>query len=191
MNVYKANVDSIEQTTVLAKNLGAESFSCSPIMDCGRGRNMDVLDEESTQKFLLVLNNMYGKYMNFVKQPELDISGIEKRRNCGGGHRNLVCSPDGDIRPCVLMPAGMVPMGNLFEEEETELFARPVFKHFVDLQAPTRETCGGCEFEMSCLGCFGKVLLNEEKFKKTVPDLHCKMQDRFVYSGKTVVDNAL
>jgi radical SAM protein with 4Fe4S-binding SPASM domain len=180
MNIYQANIDFIERTAALAKNLGAASFMCSPIMECGRGANIDVLDEASIQKFLSVLNDMYGKPDGFVKKPELDISGIEKRRNCGGGHTNLVCSPGGDIRPCVLMPVGMVNMGNLFEEEMPELFAKPVFKHFAALQAPTRETCAGCGFAMTCLGCFSKVLLNEEKFKKTNPDFHCKMRDGFV-----------
>jgi radical SAM protein with 4Fe4S-binding SPASM domain len=180
MNIYKANVDFIEKTAVLAKDLGAASFTCSPIMECGRGANIDVLDDESIQKFLTVLNGMYGRKEDFIRKPELDISGIEKRRNCGGGHTNLVCSPVGDIRPCVLMPVGMVKMGNLFEEEATELFAKPVFKHFAALQAPTRETCSGCKFEMTCLGCFSKILLNEEKFKKIDPDFHCKMKAGFV-----------
>jgi radical SAM protein with 4Fe4S-binding SPASM domain len=148
------------------------------------GANIDVLDDESVQKFLTVLNGMYGSHEGFVKKHELDISGIEKRRNCGGGHTNLVCSPVGDIRPCVLMPSGMVKMGNLFEEQAAELFAKPVFKHFAALQAPTRETCSGCKFELTCLGCFSKILLNEEKFKNSEPDFHCKMKDGFVFRNE-------
>jgi radical SAM protein with 4Fe4S-binding SPASM domain len=184
MNVYKGNVDHIEDTAVLARDLGAVSFMCSPIMEYGRGENVAVLDDESIQKFILVMNDMYEKYENFVKKPELEVSGVEKRRNCGGGHRNLICSPNGDIRPCVLMPNDMVNMGNLFEEEVSELFAKPVFKHFTDLQAPTREICSGCQFEMSCLGCFSRILLNEDKFKKAEPNFSCKIKDRFIYSDK-------
>jgi len=173
MSVYKNNVDYIEQTLIYSKELGASSFKISPVMEYGRGQNMERLDEEQTYKLLTSLPELHKKYKGFIIEPEVSMDEMEERFNCGGGHRNFICSPNGEIKPCVLLPDDMIVMGNLFTEKTDKLFAKPIFKHFANLQAPNKKICGECQYATSCLGCFARVLLLEETMRAANPDFEC------------------
>jgi len=181
MNVYVNNFEYIEETLKLSKLLGASSFSVSTVMEYGRGNNVACLNKEQTFEFMNIISVLYEKYEGFIRKPESTFDDIVKRLNCGGGYRSIVCSPNGDIRPCILLPEDTIVMGNLFTEKIDELFSKPIFKHYANLQAPNKDVCGECAFVNSCTGCFARILLSEEKMKIDVPNLNCEYKQNLVF----------
>lgn len=174
MDVYRKNFDYVDDTLRLARELGAVSFSCNPILQIGRGKGLEGLDEQQVQGFLKLIPRLYEDYPDFVRKPDISEEELEHRLNCGGGHRNIVCSPEGRIRPCVLMPPEMLVMGNLFEEKIEDIFSRPVFWHFAKLQSPNKESCGDCKYVGGCSGCFSRPLISEEEMREDTPGFVCR-----------------
>lgn len=181
MDVYEKNLEQMEQTVRLAKELGGVSFTCNPIMELGRGKSMGGLDDRQVTRFIQLILELGEKYEGFVQKADLTGEKLESRKNCGGGYRNIVCSPEGWIRPCILLPPDKKTMGNLLEDDLEELFARPIFKYFAELEAPNQKTCGDCTYAQNCKGCFSRPLTMEDKIKEQTPDLQCVYKERLSF----------
>ena len=93
-------IDEIEDTLLLARNLGANLFIASPLIRYGRGRIMaeNFLPEDNIRLFDEI-QRMHGKYKGFFQTIE-DIESIEKSKNCGAGSRNITVDVNGDLKPC-------------------------------------------------------------------------------------------
>lgn len=184
MDVCQKNFDLIEDTARLAQELGAVSFQCNPIMQIGRGKEMEGLNDRQIREFIEILPRLYKEYPGFVNKPDITEEEYDNRLNCGGGHRNIVCSPEGYIRPCVLMKPELINMGNLFNEEIEDIFIRPVFHHFARLQSPNKETCGDCKYVNGCKGCFSRPLISETEMQEDTPGFVCRRKNDIL--GETV-----
>jgi len=187
MAVCADNLPYLEDTVKISADLGAVGITCTPVMPMGRGAGMPPLSESQTLELIQRLPELYKKYGGFVKQPEVSMESLEKRRNCGGGHTNITCSPSGNIRPCILLDPQKYVMGNLFEEAPETLFAKPVFRCFANLQAPNHETCGDCRYGQHCLGCFSKPLTMEESMKAEDPSFQCRFKTSLSFMEPSIV----
>lgn len=179
MDVCQYNLDTIGETLELARQLGAGSFNCNPIMEAGRGKNLAALNDEQTERFIRSILDLEQKYVGFMGKLDTDGSSTAKRKNCGGGHRNIVCSPEGWIRPCILLPTEKMVMGNLLTEDMGELFSRPIFKWFADLQEPKEDICGNCSHVLACKSCFSRPFIMEEKWRDENGDFRCEYRSRY------------
>jgi radical SAM protein with 4Fe4S-binding SPASM domain len=74
------------------------------------------------------------------------------REPCGAGRTFAAVQPNGDVLPCVHVPA--LPMGNLREKSFSELWlASPAARQLRALTVARFEECRGCEYQHVCAKC--------------------------------------
>lgn len=156
-------IDMIENTLLIAKELGADSFVPNLAIDFGRGK--DVVDRFKPEDYLHLNNTMQElaqKYKGFFSR-EGDALNIDYQtlHNCGAGHKNCVINWNGVIKPCPLISADDLAIGH-WEGMSTEKMQES-FKAYFDLEAPRAETCGNCSYFPYCGNCTVRGLKASEK----------------------------
>lgn len=173
MNVYPQNYYSIENTLELARSLGATWFSFSPILDIGRGKNMEMLSLEQVKKFGPLIEKFSKKYPNFFYAYDDKVKKIyEATGNCGAGSRSIVLGPSGVVRLCVMLDEKYFSFGNLTKISYKDFFkeASASISFFHKSKSPNLDDCNGCRFYPFCAGCFVRPIYAMEKAKeKNIP----------------------
>ena len=171
MNLTKDNVHDIENTLLLAKSLGATWFGFSPILDIGRGKDMDLaFTAEQLKRMGTLAEQFHEKHGDFFRY--IDSETIRKSQNipnCGAGHRTAVMGPTGKVRPCLLLPEEYLVIGDLTLQSVEDVFSNPVTIYLHDLKYPKAETCGDCEWALYCRYCVTRAILTQEKLGSPCP----------------------
>ncbi|MCU0289294.1 MAG: radical SAM protein [Acidobacteria bacterium] len=158
-------IDAIEDTLLIAKKLGADSFVPNPFIDFGRGK--DLINRFKPEDYLRLNNKLQElvlKYKGFIaREIEIGKFKFNTLHNCGAGHKNFVLNWDGVIKPCPLIGAEFLCIGK-WSDIETEK-NQDLFKAYFELEAPKKETCGNCEYLSYCLNCITRGLSAYEKNK--------------------------
>ena len=164
MNVMPVNVHDIEPTLRLAQQLGATWFSYAPVLSIGRGQYVDLtFSPEQAEQLVRLPLEFKKKYPDFF--PVLSREYLEKLRekgNCGAGYNSVVMSPQGKVRPCVLLPEEYVVIGDLSTQSVHEVFRSPVTNWFSTLRAPDEKMCNGCDYRYFCQSCFARGILVQQ-----------------------------
>lgn len=166
MTVTPQSLDDIEATLLLAKDLGADLFTCSPVVEVGRAeQHMDIqLSPEQTLRLVEILMRMDQEYPGFYFHPSEEMIAVHRKLgNCGGGYRSCTIGPTGTVRPCPILSEDFFVIGNLDTEPYEQVFSNPLVGYLQALRAPCEELCQGCRFALYCRGCFFKAL-NARKF---------------------------
>ena len=155
MNVHSGNLDRVNQTALLAKELGASVFSFAPIVEVGRASAIELLSNYTqVEEFLSLVRNLEEMYPDFIKVSAEFPRNEHSAENCGGGWRTLTMGPTGNIRPCNMLSEDEGSFGNLFDEDYEDLLQRiPSIYHY-HLKTPSDETCKECNSNFFCRGCF-------------------------------------
>lgn len=100
------NFKELEEIVKLSIENGAYKITWSSVLPFGKGKELawtkDVQFFKEAQK---IERDVYNKYKNFIAYFEQDLwDQINTLVNCGIGHKNVVVSPNGYIRPCLLLP---------------------------------------------------------------------------------------
>ena len=156
MNVTKTNLREIERTASLAKGLGARWFIYAPILDFGRGRDVDmVFSPEEMQYYADLgprLRDVLGDFLVYADSRTLqDI--LQRERNCGAGHRTMVLGPTGRLRPCPMFPDTAQAIGDLSLQSISEALSNPIVGFFFNLIPPSPVSCGNCDKTYYCRHC--------------------------------------
>jgi len=156
-------IDYMEDTLLIAKDLGADSFVATPTINFGRG-------EDCPQRFTiedhLRLNDKMGelqkKYKGFFSS-ETDHIDIDFKilKNCGGGHRNLTVNWNGIMKPCPMVNADELSLGSWTELKSKKVQQK--MKAYFDLKSPKKEVCGDCNYLAYCYNCILRGLKASKK----------------------------
>jgi radical SAM protein with 4Fe4S-binding SPASM domain len=155
MAVDKDNFHDIENTLLLARELGASVFSYTPILPLGRAKilaleNWDIERKQvyETEKELI------EKYRGFLGLLSPDMTcDLENGENCGAGYRTYAMNPWGHIRPCPLYEDTEFEIGNLAEQDIEEVFSNPLTFAFAKISPPIKNICRDCERKYYCMYC--------------------------------------
>lgn len=126
MVVSSHNWDMVRSTAMYVKDLGINEFSATPVLPCPLASThhelllsprqvVDVLDSllwVSDQKMMVdVLEPLV--HCMFNPEERQRFARFLNHRSCSAGISDVVISPDGDVRPCIL---AMETYGNLFTD---------------------------------------------------------------------------
>jgi radical SAM protein with 4Fe4S-binding SPASM domain len=188
MNIVPDNMDDVENTILLAKELGAAGIGINMITPLGRGACIDwsKVSKERGETFMKKYTELMDKYRGFVIQfPKKIMEEYMKGAiNCGAGHRSVALGPTGIVRPCVTMAEGVLDIGNIFENSIENIFSNPLIEILQKTEPPSERICDGCEAVLFCRFCTYRGLIGSVRKKKACiwykenAQLHGKFDDR-------------
>lgn len=155
MCVDEESFADVEDTLLLARDLGAMAFSYSPVLPFGRGKSWAPpgwnLDGREVWR---IEQELAEKYRGFLSGLSADTAcSLESDQNCGAGHRTYVMDPSGDIRPCPMYDTAAFAIGNVVEQTLEEVFGHPLPRALANLPLPGKTICGNCTLAMFCRYC--------------------------------------
>jgi len=180
MNIYAGNFDTIQETAALAKNIGANWFSFSPVTDLGRGRTADTISYAQVGQLMDIARTLESDFgTDFIRLVDEGLvnKAIEDG-NCGAGWRSLVLGPNGDVRPCVMVEPQAMSFGNLLNQDYVSFLKTFNGTFFRGLPAPGPKTCSGCPNEHYCHGCFARTLRANELMVVELGEMRCQWRSR-------------
>jgi radical SAM protein with 4Fe4S-binding SPASM domain len=180
MTVTNDNINDIEKTLILAKTLGATTFSFSPTFDVGR--NVSKVDIAKTMEIFAEMKEKYGDFLfSFSKN---QIKQFDSKMNCGMGYKTITMSPKGIIRGCVMF-SNVGVIGDLKGKSLTEIFSSVKGNDFADIKAPSYETCKGCKFLNYCAGCITRGISKSKEVEK------CKWMEMYKEKISKIINVSL
>jgi radical SAM protein with 4Fe4S-binding SPASM domain len=179
MVIYPGNVESIEKTYALARELGVRWFSASPAIQIGRAAPNLFLTRPQLEDAIGRLNSLAES------DPEMIATVDELKRtagmpgmNCGAGSRALTVGPDGQLRPCFLVNRHIPAFANILKCSTEEALISGPLSFFHELDPPGPEVCGQCPFSGFCNACVARPLLAWERMRETDPSFVCAWSER-------------
>jgi Predicted Fe-S oxidoreductases len=172
MNVFPENVNDIEKTLILAKENGAFSFTASPIMPTGREAGVDLKKYvRAIREYWKEMKHIFRDWKGFVAAvPPKIVEAVALGQNCGAGHRSWTISPNGNVRPCIMMADGLMNIGNVYEESLENICANKLLFSLFETQSPgSMAECRSCDYNTFCPFCIYKAICagcDTEKKKK-------------------------
>jgi radical SAM protein with 4Fe4S-binding SPASM domain len=161
MSVDEESFHDIEKTLLLARDLGAFSFSYQPVLPLGRGKERAAMQWSlDGREVIAAEKELREKYHDFLSlMPKHELDRMETGKNCGAGHRSFVLDPLGNIRPCVTVPADQLVLGNLRTQALVDVFGSRLVHILASYAPPRPSTCSRCRLELYCRYCAVRGLL--------------------------------
>ena len=154
MVVTPENFRELESTALLAKELGALAFSFAPILPFGRGATIRWrFTPEEVVEYRKLERKVMEKYKEMIPRFPAEVIEALSLPNCGAGHKTVVISPTGIVRPCVIMPQDFMPLGNIFTDSLEKIFSSPIIYKLAKIRWPNKYDCGSCRYEKFCRYC--------------------------------------
>lgn len=162
MNLLPENIDDVENTATLMDNMDVPIFSPNAIVPAGRALQLEWAKRgsEKIEDFLNHYQDIAKRHKSMIKFSEEMLEILDRRKNCGAGYRYWILSPNGIIRPCVIMKENILSIGNLFEMEVEQILEKPLIKEFWLTKSPRKDICGDCQQFDRCSSCIYYGLLN-------------------------------
>jgi radical SAM protein with 4Fe4S-binding SPASM domain len=139
---------------LLARELGADLFTYSPILPFGRATETFKLWDYNAKEMVEAekkLRDQYGDFLHFLSEGTL--VEISQPGGCGAGWRVYAMDPQGYIRPCVTFDEDQVVLGSLFKQPDEEVFGHALAFSFSKLSPPSLTVCRSCPWAAFCLHC--------------------------------------
>lgn len=155
MSVDGGNFADIENTLLLARELGAFAFGYNPAQPFGRAaRHESSFSHISFEEALRIEQDLIDHYKGFLTTLTSDvICDLESGGNCGAGYRSYTIDPKGRLRPCPMWDTERLVIGNLLEQNVEAAFANELSAAMRDLPAPNKDICAGCPHTLYCRLC--------------------------------------
>ena len=155
MCVDEESFADLEDTLLLARDLGAVAFSYTPVLPLGRGRDWAPpgwrLDGQEVMRAERDLAERYAGFLTVL--PADALCGLEGEGSCGAGFRTYTMDPWGRVRPCATYSPEELVIGDLRRQGIEEVFGSPVSAAMENLPVPGRPVCAGCRLELFCRYC--------------------------------------
>ena len=164
MAVDERNWGDLEQTLLVARDLGARKFAYTPIMPLGRApKEMafwnNISQKEAYDKEVYLIER-YKDFLDLTS--ENNTKRIYDPGGCGAGHTNFVLAPDGNVRLCASYDETIGVIGNVLRQPLEEVFGNPLCALSAQLRSPSPVICGDCERAAFCSGCALRGTLGAE-----------------------------
>lgn len=158
MIVTPINLDQVEKTAALARELGADSFGVTPVIPQGRGRDQRLLmSVEEWKEFMKIWNSLRSNYDDFIFQLRESQFQVTQG-NCGAGSRTVAITPNGDVKLCQMSSPSQFCFGNAFKNNCEELF-RSTVERIASIEPPDQGMCEGCEHFGFCYNCIHRGIV--------------------------------
>lgn len=158
----RLNKDEIGELLALCKQMGVNKFSVDLFIPTGRavdGRLSLGLAE-------------YASVVRRITEVSKRVPQTRLLPKCGVGHRKIVVTSQGDILPCVAMPA--LVLGNIRTHSLTEVCRNSEILRRIRSITDIRE-CSNCAFRMLCCGgCRARALAMSGRIESPDP-AHCML----------------
>jgi len=157
MSITRENMADLEKTFLLAMELGATSFSWSPVTPFGLGEevaDLSLFGDPEFQKLSLYMVGRYGDRIALIEGEGQDL--LSQLGNCGLGWKSAVMDSHGRLRPCPFLDSGRYSFGDLRRESIDDIFGKDVIFAFREIKAPDMDKCKGCPLKLFCKGCVAK-----------------------------------
>ncbi len=167
MNVLPENMDDIKETLLLAKSIGATIFAPNIALPFGRGAevNWTSVEEIKLKKFQDDWKYINSKYADFLFKPPAGVEEEVNKGNCGLGHRSWTIGPSGEVRPCIMMPEGLLPLGNIRTDSVEKISINPVIPLLQRLRSPgTFPECSFCKYNNFCPYCLQRAICATQEY---------------------------
>lgn len=151
----EAKLEQIEDTLLVAKDLGADTFLATPAIDFGRARGLDTLGRGFMAQFFEVHQRLKEKYGDFYSSEAEILIDSRISAGCGAGQRSLTLNPDGLIKICSLQPSSFLNFGHIRDIRTS--VAQDRLKGFAELPAPNSQSCEGCHYLTYCMRCYTRA----------------------------------
>lgn len=169
MSVFEENKWMVEDTILLAKELGAKLFSYSYVESFGRGSQVVFTPKsEDAEKIYEYERSIHEKYAGFVAVlTEDQMARNNQEKNCGAGWRSITINPFGDVRPCAMFPQKLMDLGNLFNQDYDEVFSSSMAKSLFAVHSPVKsDKCPStCKSRLYCKGCVLRAIESNSRNK--------------------------
>lgn len=154
MVVDEENSNYVEQTLLLSKELGANSFAYTPTLPFGRASTNFKFRKDNMMEDFKKEKKLQAKYKGYIHLLEDDMcASLKEPGSCGAGHRCYAMDPKGNVRPCVTFNENIAVFGSLAKSSAKEVFSNPLIQYFYKIKAPNQEICGYCKWLLFCTGC--------------------------------------
>jgi len=150
----ESKIDMIEDTLLIAKELGADCFVATPAIDFGRARGNNALGSKFMERFLRVHQPLKEKYGKFYAS-ESEVFDTRISAGCGAGQRDITVNTDGMVKICSIQPSPWFNFGHIMDLESSA--AQERFRGFSQLPSPSIETCKECEHLTYCMNCYTRA----------------------------------
>jgi radical SAM protein with 4Fe4S-binding SPASM domain len=153
MTVTRENMNEMEDTLLLAKDIGVTAFTMSLPSPIGRAKaNEDYeLEHDEISEIMETMARLKQEHEQFMAT----MDNVREDQYCGAGKRSIAVSPDGDIRACALGSHNeLMHLGNLWDDGYHEIFHGEISKFYQNVPYPSPEECEGCNLQAFCNRCF-------------------------------------
>ena len=169
--INRENLDYIEETVKIAKELGVGAFEIANTISSGRAKYSDKLitneeELENIAKEIIKIKNKYNDENFFIN--DWEYKGMDDMHaanamptNCGLGLNSIAISSNGDVFPCLVHRE---KIGSLKGNNIINILNSNKWKNYSKLPAPSFELCEGCEKQMFCKSCIGLASENAINF---------------------------
>lgn len=167
MNIFPENMDDVEETLLLAKNIGAVIFAANMALPFGRGAEIDwtSVEEMKVKKFQDDWKSINSNHADFLFKPSIGIEEQLNKENCGLGHRSWTIGASGEVRPCIMMPEGLLPLGNIGSDSVENISTNPVIPLLRRFRSPGAfPECNFCEYRSFCSYCLQRAICAAQEY---------------------------
>lgn len=159
MIVTPGNLDQIEETASLVKDLGANTFGMSLVVPQGRASDSTlILSPSELEKYFKTYSKLSQQYKDFIYQDKESKFLDTGEGNCGAGSRTVTITPNGNVKICQMSDETVFCFGNVFENSSKELFEKKA-ESLAQIQAPSEKLCGDCKHLGFCLNCIHRGVI--------------------------------
>lgn len=187
MNIVPDNMDHLEKTVEFAQEIGAFSFTFSPIMPFGRGVDIDwsKVPQEKFTQFEKIQNKIVKDYGKFVFTIPEELMVNVKNAHCGAGQSSFALSPKGFLRPCVTASEDLFNFGNVFDNPVEKILNNSITAVLDQIAAPNSAACSDCRYEHFCNRCWYRGVIASQQVK-TCKWLQCTPLKEQIRDTKTL-----
>ncbi|MBN2615025.1 MAG: radical SAM protein [Bacteroidales bacterium] len=154
MSVDESNWSHLEPTLLLARELGADLFTYSPILPFGRAGTAFKRWNHNAREVLETEQKLQEQYSDFLHLfSEGTLTKVSQPGGCGAGWRVYAMDPDGNVRPCVTFDEDQGIFGSLYNQDEKEVFGSGLARSFSRLSPPEPGICQSCPWAAFCQHC--------------------------------------
>lgn len=79
-------------------------------------------------------------------------NGVDTRKSCEVGNKIVSIGADGTVYPCHMLHDDKLAMGNIFEEDLSDILSSEIARECRELHVDNFETCGDCRHKYICGG---------------------------------------
>lgn len=161
MTLSRLNINSVEETAEIAKDVGFSGIGFSRLVPCGSGKNLlDSLLESQEIKTayqkILALNSpsfkvdsgdpLAGVISGFRPSPESELA----LSGCSAGFSGVTITSDGSVMPCRRIG---IKIGNLRKTSLRRIWSTSKVLWQLRQRESYKGKCGNCSLWPSCRGC--------------------------------------